>query len=214
MDQGSPMEKTDWQHSNYINFHIVASYWASTWENTSRVHIRGNDLGVLAWDFVWEHIITVNGRGWWVLVKKQTKKTPKTSQIAVSYKWVASNGLKTKDFSGGYTWVTVGFSVYFTLTLWLLFKEYVTAFSSWMYWLKQQSRGSSVFTAKSSIVFVCVFLCKHVFACAAFKNNYGLVRLRQQAGGWNMNSPQTRPLPLSSFKVFCSLSHVWIQLQT
>lgn len=45
MAQGSPMEKTDWQHSNYINFHIVDSYWVCVWENTSRVHIRGNDLG-------------------------------------------------------------------------------------------------------------------------------------------------------------------------
>lgn len=150
---------------------------------------------------------------------KRKKKQNTASQIALSYKWVMplmvwkQRGIFREEVS---EWQMDSVSA--TLhSVCVVLKEYMTAFFLWTYWLKQQSLGSAVFTAKIAFVCVCrLCVCMHVFACTAFKNNYGLVWLRQQqqAGGWNTNSPQMRPLPLSGFKDFCLLSHFWIQAQT
>lgn len=152
----------------------------------------------------------------WLKRKKKTKHS--LTDCTLIQMGNASNGLKTKrNFSRGSVWVTDGFSLcYFTLSVRCL-KGIHDRFFSMNVLTKTTIAGLGGFHSKNR---VCVCLpacvCMHVFACTAFKNNYGLVWLRrqQQAGGWNTNSPQMRPLPLSGFKDFCLLSHFWIQAQT
>lgn len=92
---------------------------------------------------------------------KRKKKKNTASQIALSYKWVMplmvwkQRGIFREEVS---EWQMDSVSA--TLhSVCVVLKEYMTAFFLWTYWLKQQSLGSAVFTAKIASVCVCRLVC-------------------------------------------------------